>query len=97
MISIMLHSHPETGQDTRFTIHECQRGDDPRTAVWDRDVIQHYYGMEITVDSSEVTTLDAVREWMDFENATTDFILRALGWSEIDLSDLWDEHRERTV
>lgn len=95
MISITLHGHPDKGASTRFTINSWPG--DRGKVTWEREVVLSAFGFTITEGRRDVSTVEMVNEMMDHENATTDFMLRALGWSEVDLEGMWDAHRERAV
>lgn len=95
MITLHLWSHPVTGQDTHFSVNECQAGTDLSTVTWEREVKDHLgFGFQITADRKDVSTEEMLLEMMWAGNAETSFLLRALGWSEEDLNRLWDKHRE---
>lgn len=97
MISLTLHSHPDKGADTRFTIENGpQTWEDASVATWEREVLLHAMGFQVTESRGIVTTVEMVNEMMDYENANTSFILRALGWDEDALEGLWAEHGTRT-
>lgn len=98
MIYITLPSYPEKGQETRLCVDECQAGTDPREARWEVEVKDNVgFGFAITSERREVKTEEAVMIMMTYENANTTFLLRALGWSEQDIDNLWDSYREAGV